>query len=221
MARRKNYRRRTARTYHSVPKTASLLDAKFSVNDIAKTALAGVRAIKDLINVELFNYSQSSAFNQSTTPITLSLASLPQGDADGNRTGNSILVKDYEMRLKITKHPSAINTYIRHIIVRDLQQIADTVPVLTDVLQTGAYNDFYTDVNKGRFQILNDRTYELDTNNVGQSVSIRKKLQKHVKYNGSTGTDIQKGGIYSFWVSNEATNTPTITWQSRLRYYDN
>lgn len=212
---------RSKRAYHSVPKSANLLDAKFSVNDIAKTALAGVRAIKDLINVELFNFDISGSISNNTTATIQGLTDIAQGDTDGTRTGNSLLVKDYQMKLKITKHASATNTYIRHIIFRDNQQIKDTVPVVADLLQNSAYNDFYTATAKGRFSILNDRTYELDANNVGMSVNITKKMQKHVRYNGSAATDIQKGGIYSMWVSSEAANAPTIAYQNRVRYYDN
>ena len=47
------------------------------------------------------------------------------------------------------------------------------------------------------------------------------KLWTHIRYNGTADTDIQKGGLYILFISDQASDYPTCDYQTRLGYHDN
>ncbi|WP_445779126.1 hypothetical protein, partial [Shewanella sp.] len=52
-------------------------------------------------------------------------------------------------------------------------------------------------------------------------VNVNRYFAHHVKWNGTTASEIKKGGMYMLLLSDEATNTPTCVYNTRLSYYDN
>lgn len=189
----------------------------------ARWAWSGVKYLKGLVNSELFAFdtSQSStAINDTGTSILMN--AVPIGDNANGRTGLSILMKAIYVRATLTKHASATNSRVRCIMIIDNQQQADSTPTLSTLLGSSFSIVHPLNVeNLGRFTVLYDRVYNLTTDKPNVNFKLYKKIQLHTKFNGATGSDIQKNGVYWLQFSDEDTNTPTISSYFRVRYHDN
>lgn len=200
-----------------------ILDRKFSVNDIANAAWSGVKQIRQLINVEKFKFDVGpQTSSPTTTPVIADFTAIAQGDGLSARTGTSILVHTVTVKGALAINGSATVSFFRLILVRDTQQVGDTAPAYTDVMETASTVALLNKNTPGRFQLLFDQLYVLGSAST-QSIPINfhVTVQKHTKYNGTGSSDIQKGGIYMMMVSSEATNAPAFTYHGRLCYYDN
>lgn len=218
--RRRTFRRRRYKK-SSRPNYTTIGAAKF----LAKRAYQGVRYLKGLVNSEMFKFDNSFNSTVSTSPGSLNLVGIGQGDDENQRQGNSILARYLHLRFDITIHASATNTFLRMVLVCDKQQTADTSPTFSDIFDTSTVSAVIGPLNKntvGRYSIMFDRVFKLDNQahpNIFKKMYF--KLYRHVRYNGTATTDVQKNGMWLFYVSNEATNTPTLTLQSRIGYHDN
>jgi len=125
------------------------------------------------------------------------------------------------MRLNGVCHGTASATLMRVIIFYDTQQVSDTVPAVTDILDSDIMGPI-SRVTIGRFKILLDKTFCLD--NISNKQFVFNKffnIQHHVRFNGTLGTDVQKGGIYMLTISDEGANTPTLVSNIQTAFYDN
>ena len=190
---------------------------------MARLAYSGVKYLKNLINVEKqkvdFTVSNGGV---STTPSVVHLSAIAVGDAEGSRTGNSLLSKYLYIKGSLLMNGSALATKVRLVFIRDKQQVGDTSPGYTDVYEAANTLAFLNKNTVGRFDVLFDKTYNLDTiNNQVVMPDLYLKLNSHIRYNGTASTDIQKGGLYAMIISDQATNTPTCSIFARLMYVDN
>lgn len=215
---RRSYRRYPTRRYRKKPEKPM----RYKVADTAYKAYQGVQYLKGLVNAELHafdNIETSRAVG--TGGYVQTLNNIPIGDTNGDRTGNSLLAKYLFGRIHATRNTAATNTFIRVMIVQDTQQISDSAPAISDVLQTV---NVLSPLNKNtfnRFKVLKDMTIRLDDNQTSDNYKINIKLPFHCHYNGSLATDIQKNGLYVMYVSNEAANAPFIDHNLRFSFYDN
>ena len=189
---------------------------------LAYKAYKGFQYLRGLINVE----HQKVDFTvvngaQSTTPTITHVTAIAVGDAEGSRTGNSILAKYIYLKGSLLLNTSANATKIRFVLLRDKQQIADTAPSYTDVYEAANTLSFLNKLTVGRFDILWDKNYDLDANNPQALMDKYIRLNSHVRYNGTASTDQQKGALYCMVISDQATNTPTLSIAARLMYIDN
>ena len=115
---------------------------------------------------------------------------------------------------------SATTTRIRCMLVRDTRP-NNSLPAVSDVLSSINVNAFMNiDDQIKRFRVLHDKVIVLDSNNHREYVvKVYKKLNHHLKLN-DTQTPVLND-IFWLMVSDEATNTPSVSIQSRIRYYDN
>lgn len=193
---------------------------------MARAALKGVKMLRGIVNSERM-YRDATLSLGSVSSIVHPLCAIPQGDNSTQRTGNSILVRSFYMRGNMAINPSVTsNTRISLMLVQDKQQIADTTPTAADILTNGNDPDSLLATNTaGRFKVLWRKTYTLlpQTSGSRNAVDIHKyfNLYSHVRFNGTSSTDIQKGGYYLVFVSSEITNFPSITFNTRLGYHDN
>ena len=190
---------------------------------MAFKAYRGVRYIKGLVNSEKHHTDFSiGGTSPNTTPSTQQLTAIAQGDEIDDRTGNSIFVRGITWRFCLELHASATATQVRMVLVKDNQQGADSAPSWTTVFSSAAIDSLLNIQTLGRFTILKDKTYLLDAVNRRQ---IFEKgfypMKYHVRFNGTTSSDIQKNGLYLMYMSNEATNTPTLDGVWRTNFYDN
>lgn len=202
---------------------------------LAKSAYAGVKYIRGLVNSEVYKYDQNSnpdtALN-GTAGWQWSFVNIAQGDGDNTRTGNSIFVRG--IRFMITCQNASTTpvpfTRVRVMIFYDNQEVADSLyPTLSDVLEnTGEYasTSALNSNTVGRFKKLYDKVQVHDIVNRTSSIFYGYiPLQTHVRYNGTSSSDIQKGNIWGVVLcdnTNVAFNNPIIhTIQQRTYYHDN
>lgn len=217
MAYQKYYKR--ARKYYK--KGKKWANTPQTPKALALQALKGLRYVKGMINCEyhLRDISIPLGTQSSITNIT----AIPQGDGNGQRTGNSILCRSIYIKgfLQINSSVS-VNTRLTLVLVRDLQQISDNAPSITDIFTTIQPETLVNTANAGRFKIMWRQTYNLIPNQRPVlNISKYIKTYQHVRYNGSAATDVQKNGMYLLVLTSEATNYPTIGLTSRIGYYDN
>lgn len=215
---RKKIRRRTAKPWYA---------RRYSPEQLAAKAWQGVKYLKTLVNVEFKKHDSQASNTPSTSGVVTTLAAIAQGDTDQTRSGNSILAKSLYLQYTMKQHASASETFVRMVIFRDLQQISDTAPSIGDILDSTFSSQYWlaplnNEFGVGRFQVLADRRFSFSGN--GNECRIGKlyiPLKFHIRYNGSTVSDIQKNGLYMIMVSSEATNTPTVEHVARLTFVDN
>lgn len=190
---------------------------------LALAAYRGVKYLSGLVNSEKFKLDTTVSVNpDNSSGSVIHLTGAASGDTDSSRTGNSIFVRSLYCRFRIDKHASATNTNVRILLVVNKQQVADTAPAITDVLESVDTTAPLNNATVGRFSILWDRTFNV--NSVSQptyNTQLYKPMKLHCRYNGTAGTDIQKNGIYLLIFSNEATNTPAVNGLFRVSYHDN
>ncbi|HAG6118910.1 TPA: hypothetical protein HFC92_005492 [Escherichia coli] len=177
--------------------------------------------LKGIINSEKKTHEVGAALGVSTTGNIIHLTGISIGDSANEREGNSIFMRSISARFNTTCNSSATSSFIRMILIEDLQQVADTGPTMASVLQSDVMSSLNS-TTIGRYKVLYNKLYTV--NNTDKKSIVWTKywdIKHHVRYNGSGVADIQKGGLYLLLLSSEATNTPTITYNIRLGYYDN
>lgn len=235
--RRRTYRRRTYRRpsrrssasshWSGFNKFISSATSVDNLTKLAESAYWGVQRLSRLVNVEVkkFDAVVASGTAVNSTGSAYPLHEIAQGDTDQTRDGNSIKPLSNLLSIQLANNATAVNTRLRVLLVKDLQQIADTTPAVSDVLDGSVASFVDAPLNNlavGRFKILKDRTFTLTT--VSAPVINFKwytKLYGHIRYNGTASTDVQKGGLYLLFVSDQATNTPTMGFNTRLSFTDN
>jgi len=200
---------------------------KYSIGQLARKAWSGVKYIKGLVNSEMYKMDigiTSNTFYNDGSACS-ALTGVAQGDGDGARTGNSILVKSLQVKGVVTRTTSgdAVQT-CRIVIVQDRQNVADSSnPGYTTVFASSYPQTMLNALTVGRFSILYDNIFTLDTAKcLSKFFNIYIPLNCHVRFNGAASTDIQRNGIYMFTISTQATtNQPVLSWTGRLSYHDN
>lgn len=194
---------------------------------LARKAYAGVKMLKGIVNAEKKTYDKSFNTTSSSTGVISRLSDVPQGDDYNGREGRSILAKSHQMYGSINVNTSSTTpTVFRVIVFRDTVQDGSNAPVVSDILASGSVYDIRNPdpVMMKRFIILVDKVFNLSPDTRESAVIARyTKLSHHIKYAGTGQTDADQGegSIWCITISNQATNTPTMIWTSRLRYYDN
>lgn len=219
----RSYKKRKGRSSNSYASSFS----NMRVGDVARSAWNGVKYLRGLVNSEMYkkdNYATAAAIPIGTAPPNAYIfTNIDQGDGDGGRSGNSILAKRLSVRGTITMNALATTTFVRCIIVRDLQNTTDSYGALSNIIQDPSnMGSLLNNQTVGRYTVLYDRTYSM--NSGGKTsilLNVNLAFDYHVRWNGSAATDIQKGGLYMYLWSNESTNTPTYTAHHRLSYHDN
>lgn len=196
---------------------------KYNAMQLAGKALSATRYIRGLVNSEMFHYQKTGNSNLFSTGTILPLADIAIGDTHVTRTGNSIFVRSLFLNLLIKSNSTNLNTqFCRVILFTDTQQLQDTTPAVSDVLTTATPNSTLNPDTAGRFKVIkNWQFYINQATNPAFQIKKYTKLWHHVKYNGSSNTDIQRGGLYLLYLSDQAGYTPDIAYQTNLGYHDN
>lgn len=194
---------------------------------LAKRTASGLNEIRKLINIEekiLEVVQGSTAFN--TTGTIWSVSTVAQGTDYTERVGNSIKMQKIIVRWRVFKNGSATSSMVRVILFRDLDGYG-TAPTTADVLQTvGGATAPLTPVdflNRKRFAIIHDEMVDINsTGDSSYSQTWSAPHEGHILYLGTTAAAASngKGSVYMLAVSDEATNTPTIAFSSRIVFTD-
>lgn len=195
-------------------------NAKFSMKDVAKE----IWRLKGLVNSEMYKKDTvwaTSAITQGSTSLRSDIA---QGDGDSDRTGNSIFVRSYNFKGIITRNASGASIQtVRISVIIDGQQQADTNPSYTDIYESASPFAHLNSNTVGRYKVIWTQTYVLDSvNKPFALVNVNLPMRHHVRYNGTSASDVQKGGIYMCFATDESgVNQPSIAGEHRLSYHDN
>lgn len=191
----------------------------------ARQAWRDFNSIRRFINTE-FHLSDTIASNasvSSTTTITL-LNGLQLGDTTTTRTGQSIKMDRSDFRFIMRGNVTAVTCFLRVIVVVD-KQANSAAPASGDLLAADTVIAPYTFASQQRFIPLFDETFALPSS--GQACitkAVGVNTIQHVTYNaGNAGTiaDISSNSLYLYMLSDQATNTPTISYYYRLWFVDN
>jgi len=219
MAYKKTYRRK--KTYNKG--RMSYLKGGKNALALARQAASDIWYLKGLVNSEmLHNQSLGSTTSPNTGTLTL-LNGMSQGDTSSARTGNSILMRNVHLRLAFTQHATPTSTIYRVMLVLDKQQIADTTPAITDILESASPFSPLATNSVGRFTIMKNWFFGTDDQKTNQKlITYFKDFRFHTKYNGTAGTDIQKNGLYLVTISDQPGATaPTFQYSWKVGYHDN
>lgn len=192
----------------------------------ARQLARDVSALKGMVNVEYKVKDLVATATPSTAGSLSLLNGLTKGDDYNNRDGRQVRWKSIQMYLRSTIHASATNTSIRAIIFIDKQasETAPTVASLLDITTASAVDAFRNLSNRKRYVILCDRRITLNTDFPEKTTRYYKRIDMKQIFDdtdGGTISDITTNSLYVLFVSDEATNTPNVVHNFRLRFIDN
>lgn len=198
---------------------------KYNAMQLASAAWRGVRYVKGLVNSEMYYHTLLGTQNPLNVGSIISLSEIAVGDTSFTRTGNSIFARSLTFNINASQHPSSIrNTFVRMILFQDNQQIGDTAPTQSDILESSSPLSLLKTGTAGRFKIMKTWEFTLSTQNPAKVIKYYKNFRHHIRYNGVEPTDIQKGGLYLLVNSSETVisdQAPIIQYNIRLGYHDN
>lgn len=171
------------------------------------------------LNTETKAINNSGSVTPSdTTGSVLHMTAIAEGTASNQRSGRFIRSRYITSRLHLKMHSSATQTLVRVVIIKSSDENApSTSSFFTSQSALSTINLLYSD----RYQILYDNLVNLDTYNPTAVLNIFRSPRHKIKFNGTASTDYENGQMWMIMISNEATNTPTVSYYNRFSYNDN
>lgn len=199
---------------------------------LAVSAVKGVNRLRKLVNSELFFVDSEASGSLDNNGAVTHLTGIAVGDTNSGRTGNSILLKSVMVRFFLAQTALATTptSLVTVFLIQDKEQVADTTPSFGTIFPTptatleGLYG-LNTQTGVGRYNVLRRWHLTLDSiSNGSHSIEQYFEINEHVRYNGTASTDINKNGLYLYFLSN-APNTDAVknTYKHvcRVSYHDN
>jgi len=196
----------------------------------ADAALALAKKVARQVNTEVKYRLNSIASPIDDNGTVFRLCTVPVGDQETERIGDSIKTMRVSGRLFITQNESAQKTALRCILFRGKQERGEDYAVsggdnyILSTTATQTYLAPKSENKKYASKILYDKLYHMSNNgNSSLILNWNFKLFGHVQYTSSddTGETIEDGGLYLLVISNETTNTPSFNAELRFTYTDN
>ncbi len=219
------YKKRYKRT---TTKRAGYYRHGMNALELATKAIVVASAVKKLINVEKkFHDVHITATAVVETAVITQLTNIPQGDTDITRDGAQVKIWSLFIKYFVSANASAVGTITRHIVVLD-RQTNGAIYAIGDLLINTTTQDIINSPvnldNKFRFTILYDQVHMMGAG--GKVISygkIFRKMEHKLRFESSTPSiaDLNFKSLSFVSISNQPTNTPTITMFSRLLYIDN
>lgn len=149
---------------------------------------------------------------------------MSQGTADGTRVGEKITVRSLSIHLNVALGAlEADGTSLRILIIID-RDPAGADCAFTDVLVSDDLLSSYNreGANRGRFQILTDKTVSFDAQQGKWNGRFFKKLNIPVRYSGNAGTvaDVTKNHFLMLACARDNAAAITLDWGMRFMYTD-
>lgn len=186
------------------------------------------RVVKSILP-EVKNASISlNQTNITTAGAIVHLTAISQAVTATQRVGEDITVKKISVKGKLTSFAAASNTapvFYRYFIVKDKQQVNDTVPAIGDIWSTTdptlalpsiSFEDRFTFLWVSPLQCSNQML------NGPQVPACNKQMSCNIKvgYNGTATSDIQKNGIYFGILTDDGNNIVDFTGEARISFID-
>lgn len=186
-----------------------------------------VKMLKNLINVEFKSHDVYGQTNINNTGTLVLLNGLSNGDDYDDRDGRQVRFKSLQLNTRcLLDSVSATNTLFRMIIFIDKQPNAGA-PAVTELLDltSAPRTDAHRNLdNRKRYVILKDKRFCVNQIVPEKIVDVYKKIDMKTIYDDSstsTINDITSNSFYVYFVSDQAVNTPQVTYNARLRFVDN
>ncbi len=218
----KRYEKKARKRYGQYKKCAG-----YVATDAAK-ALSMAKYLKSIINVEFKSHTVSGTATAITVaPIIIETTNIAVGDTTFTRDGANAKIVSLSLKYILTQHASAVNTQVRCMLVHDRQTnqaIYSASELLSDVTASDNIASPRNLNHGARFQVLYDKVHTFsDSGRTNSYSQYYRKLQQKIRWDASTPdiTDLTMSSYSFVFMSNEPTNTPSITFSHRLRFVDN
>lgn len=185
-----------------------------------------VSMLSGLINSEVkyVDSAFASSITNTGSSANTTLTNIAEGDDVNQRNGRWLLAKSMQSRMAFTVNTAATGaTIVGYAFVMDKKaSIGTSGTPWTDVFATADPNALINRADSERFVILKRGVLDLSSQNASKHIKVYIPLKGiHLKYNGTLATNVDQNMIYLVLISNQATNTPSITGNFRFDYYDN
>lgn len=212
---------------------------------LARKVMKLERTIRLRAPEEKFFDTSLSALNiVDTNGAIQSLVAVAQGSDFNNRIGDSIRIHRLEGYVRISTDPNSLGVtptgeeYIRCNIIQDRQQVGGTIPSAGTVMAPlqPHHNMLNEQLSHHRFKVLKSSPLWVAARLAHQSVSgaltvpisptqtgvwnFNVPCNIVCSYNASTGTSIEKNGIYMIWRSTISSDTTDSDGFCRAYYTD-
>jgi len=194
------------------------------------TKSAGVVALKKvnkiIRNTEKKFIDANSSANQSSTILITAISLAGQGDTASSREGNKIVLTSLQMKYTWKQSESANSTRCRIMLVED-RQVNGSVFSANDLLESTALGTaIISPLNLDgafRFKVHYNKVHTLSIN--GSKVQYKemfKKINIRARYANSGGTiaSVLSSGLFLVAVSDETSQTPNLSFFTRIRFND-
>lgn len=196
---------------------------------MARSKPATVKTVKRMINknieTKMFEATNGQTITPGNTWSISVISDIAKGDAVNNRDGDKVKAQILTVRQQIAVNASnTTGEVVRIAFIMD-KQARGAVPSATDLGlvddATGANQLMVSNLNyQGRFVVLKDTTYSLDTSQRFKCIKFSRYLRDKILQFGTEGDDYENNAIFvCFWSSNN-TNKATITSKYRLTFKD-
>lgn len=225
----RKYRRKYRKKYQPKAKGANdrsvTVWSGHSVLEKANKALNLASKVYRFVNTEIkFHDVTTTATAIPNTGTINGLSAVAQGDGQSTRDGDSLKPLHLTIRGSVTNNTTNNRTTLARIIVFRGKQENGVGFSATDILETSTVYSPKNYTDRFRTKILMDKVIPVPPNN-NNSYSPKlwnfsTKIIGHVNYSAAS-TSIEDGGIYILYLSDQATNPPTMDYYARLTYVDN
>jgi len=197
-----------------MPRQSKNLSLKLLNKKINRVSLRDKPEVKSSVTNA---YLVSMPITGSTIPLT----QIGQGIASTQRIGLETKATGVELKYNVQMNASATYSVARVMLVVDRQQVSDTALSLAEVVQDASYiTSLGSEIHRGRFTMLYDRTHVLTATNSKPQAHFKKRLNLPVKYNGANSGDIQKNGVYLVIQSDQSTYIPLVSYSMKYAFTD-
>lgn len=194
-------------------------------NQVVNDGKRALMIINRFLNTEI-HYNDVLADTQasSSTASFILLNGILQGDTTLLRTGSSIKCDGIDLSFTLFIGLVAVASQERVMVVMD-KQPNGAIFAIGSLLNATTVRSPYVPEGQKRFSVLYDEAFALSSfSNVSTVTKAKIGISTHIEYNlGNAGTvaDINSNSIYLIHFSNQAANTVTIDYYSRLWFIDN
>lgn len=199
---------------------------------IATKAIQKVSQIAKRIPKTETKYANTGATAVSATNFNNSgqafyLTGTAEGDGSQDRNGDEIQAKYLRFRMVVNKTltggSNQAQVWCRFILFIDKEN-RQSVPAVTNILDSASVTSQYNQDNINRFRILKDELFALDTYHNNRLVSYNGSLNHRIRYLGTTASvaSADEGNIFFLVLSDcvVANDPPTAQYDSRLSFTD-
>jgi len=205
---------------------------RLSVAQKANAALSMARQIKRGIEVKGFGVSRTGTLTN--TEDVKHLTAIPQGDGNGARDGDHIMVTRVRMKaILASNNASNFQQMVRIVIVQNLRQQPDTDATMLSQftsadlygfnLANQGFKNLLVHYDKVHAVPMGNETAATPTYQVGYKhidINIPMRYPVKVSFNEAAATDIDRNGFYIIAVSQSSSNSPSLVYEAFVDFTD-